>query len=199
MARIRTIKPELWSSGQIGDCCLSARLTFIGLLNFCDDNGIHSDSSRRIKAEVFPQDLDVSADHVAAWVEELCRAGLVARYAAHGEPYLIVTGWDRHQKIERPTYRHPAPDGTVGKITPEIRRHIAEASARARRCVGAYSSNDRREVGEGSMSPRPRNGMESNGDSLAKAGGVCSPTTSIGDIEGWGDFTADPDEEGGAA
>ena len=29
--------------------------------------------------------------------------------------------------------------------------------------------------------------------------GGYEPTTSIGDIEGWGDFTADPDEEGGAA
>lgn len=196
MARIRTIKPELWSSGQIGDCCLSARLTFIGLLNFCDDNGIHSDSSRRIKAEVFPQDVDVSADHVATWVEELCRAGLVARYSAHGEPYLIVTGWDRHQKIERPTYRHPAPDGTVSKISPEVRRHIAEASARVRRYVGVHSSNDRLEAGEGSPSPRPRNGMESNGESLAKEGVGCSPTFSMGNIGGWGDFTADPEREG---
>lgn len=150
MARIRTIKPELWSSGQIGDCCLSARLTFIGLLNFCDDNGIHSDSSRRIKAEVFPQDLDVSADHVAAWVEELCRAGLVARYAAHGEPYLIVTGWDRHQKIERPTYRHPAPDGTVAKSP----RKFDERSPRHQRGLAAVSVSIRRKIVEKSAKAR---------------------------------------------
>jgi hypothetical protein len=31
MAWIRTVKPEFWSSEQIGECSVQARLTFFGL------------------------------------------------------------------------------------------------------------------------------------------------------------------------
>lgn len=37
MPRIRTIKPEYWTSEQVLDLSIPARLAFIGLWNFCDD------------------------------------------------------------------------------------------------------------------------------------------------------------------
>ena len=46
MARIRTIKPEFWTSEQVVDCSPTARLLFIGLWNFCDDGGVHPDLKR---------------------------------------------------------------------------------------------------------------------------------------------------------
>jgi hypothetical protein len=39
MARIRTIRPEFWTSEQVTECSMPARLLFIGLWNFCDDGG----------------------------------------------------------------------------------------------------------------------------------------------------------------
>ena len=56
MSRIRTIKPELWTSEQVVSCSPLSRLLFIGLWNFCDDHGVHQASYIRIKAEVFPAD-----------------------------------------------------------------------------------------------------------------------------------------------
>ena len=56
MSRIRTVKPEFWTSEQIIACSPIARLLFIGLWNFCDDNGVHPASYIRLKAEVFPPD-----------------------------------------------------------------------------------------------------------------------------------------------
>ncbi len=44
MARIRTTKPEFWSSAQIIELSRDARLLFIGMWNFCDDNGRHKAS-----------------------------------------------------------------------------------------------------------------------------------------------------------
>jgi len=152
MARIRTIKPEMWASEQIGDCTRNARLLFIGLLNFCDDNGIHPNAPRRLKAEIFPHDEDVSAALVVAWLDELAIAGLVAVYSVRGDEFIIVTGWDRHQKIEKPTYRYPLPDASIGKVSESIRREVAERYANSRRIVADLSPD-----------PRPRNGMESNG------------------------------------
>ena len=55
MSRIRTVKPEFWTSEQIIACSPIARLLFIGLWNFCDDNGVHPASYIRLKAEVFPE------------------------------------------------------------------------------------------------------------------------------------------------
>lgn len=129
MARIRSIKPEFWTSPQIVVCSLPARLAFIGLLNFSDDNGIHPASASRLRMQVFPED-GFNDDAVRDLIAELIRAGLVAPYIFGDEDFWCVTGWDRHQKIDRPTFRHPLPDGTRGQRMPgEVRRRISEESA----------------------------------------------------------------------
>lgn len=107
MARIRTIKPEFWTSEQVVECSTTARLLFIGLWNFCDDAGRHSASISRIKMQVFPAD-DITQDDIAELVNELIDAGLVRPYEASGKHFWQVTGW-HHQKIDKPTYRHPPP------------------------------------------------------------------------------------------
>jgi len=100
MARIRTIKPEFWSSEQVMECSLPARLLFIGLWNFCDDAGRMPFRPRQIKAQVFPGD-DMTPDAVLGLLDELSSNGLIRRYAVDGDDYLMVTGW-HHQKIDRP-------------------------------------------------------------------------------------------------
>lgn len=105
MARIRTIKPEFWSSEQVMECSPMARLLFIGLWNFCDDGGNHVDSDRTIKAEIFPGD-DISSSDVRRLLDELSSNGLIVPYANSGKAFIHVTGW-KHQKIERPSFKHP--------------------------------------------------------------------------------------------
>lgn len=100
MARIRTIKPEFWTSAQVMECSTNARLLFIGLWNFCDDAGRMALSPRRIKAQVFPSD-DILADDVRRMIDELASNGLLHLYEVDGKEFLAVTGW-RHQKIDRP-------------------------------------------------------------------------------------------------
>src|SRR4051812_10412482 len=56
MARIRSIKPEFWSSEQVMECARDTRLLFIGLWNFVDDADRMSFSSKQIKALIFPGD-----------------------------------------------------------------------------------------------------------------------------------------------
>jgi len=108
MPRIRTIKPEFFTSEQVTECSIAARLLFAGMWCFCDDQGVHPDSPKRLKMEVFPAD-DMTAADVAALVDELVRVGLLARFEAEGNQYLFVTGWARHQRIDRPNARFPAP------------------------------------------------------------------------------------------
>lgn len=105
MARIRTIKPEFWTSEQVMECSTTSRLLFIGMWNFCDDAGNHPAAYRTLKAEVFPAD-DFTALQVEALVSELIASGLVAEYEADGKRYWHVTGW-HHQRIEKPNFKHP--------------------------------------------------------------------------------------------
>lgn len=151
MARIRTIKPEFWTSEQVVTCSPLARLLFVGLWTFADDNGIHPAAVRRLKMEVFPADTFDDAT-ITGLLAELVNAGLVREYDADGERFWIVTGWHRHQRIDRPTFRHPLPtDATANGSA--IRRTLAEDSSNARRAVADASTTD-------------WNGLESNGTGL---------------------------------
>jgi len=141
MARIRTTKPEFWTSEQVADCSLVARLLFIGIWNFCDDHGLHPASIKRLKMEVFPSD-QLGNEAIQAMIDELLAVGLLFAYQVDGKDYWQVTGWAKHQKIEKPTYRHPLPGGTA-----EVEN----------------STPPRQVVGERSASSRPRNGKESKG------------------------------------
>ncbi len=123
MARIRTVKPEFWSSEQVMECSPIARLLFIGLWNFCDDAGNHVASSKTIKAEVFPGD-DISSSDVRRLLDELSLNGLIEFYAFGDKDFLHVTGW-HHQKIDRPTFKHPAFPGPESDTT---RRALDEPS-----------------------------------------------------------------------
>ena len=70
MSRIRTIKPEFWTSEQILSCSQNARLLFIGMWNFADDHGVHQSSYVRLRAEVLPGD-NCTIEDVKTWINEL--------------------------------------------------------------------------------------------------------------------------------
>ncbi len=109
MARIRSVKPEYWTSEQVMNMSRDARLLFIGLWNFCDDNGIHPASALSLKAEVLPGDT-LTADQVMVFIDEMIEQGLVEEYDVDGRAFWRVTGWRRHQRIDQPTFRHPTGD-----------------------------------------------------------------------------------------
>lgn len=112
MARIRSIKPEFWTSDQVVECSTNARLLFIGLWNFCDDVGRHTFSVKQIKGLVFPCD-DFTYEDVSGWLGELVKNRLIGLYTVEGKQYLLVTGW-HHQKIDKPQQpKFPAPSPNV--------------------------------------------------------------------------------------
>ena len=145
MARIRTIKPEFWASEQVMSLSLLARLAFIGLWNFCDDGGNHPASVKTFKAKVFPSD-DLSAADMQRFVEELMEQALITLYQVGGKAYWHVTGWDRHQRIDKPTFKHPTPpeDATKARLVE------SKASTGDRREIDESAPNDLRTIGDGS-------------------------------------------------
>lgn len=128
MARIRSIKPEFWTSEQVMECSRDARLLFIGLWTFCDDGGRMPFSPKRLKAQIFPVDDDVSSESVRRMIVELSSNGLVEIYTIENKEFLQITGW-HHQKIDRPNFQYPDKKGDIPKGFRAIsRRTIVERS-----------------------------------------------------------------------
>jgi len=114
MARIRTVKPEFWTDEKIVELSPFARLLFIGLWNFADDEGRMTCAAKSIKARVLPCD-DVS---IHGLLSELSLSALVKVYGVHGIGYLEITGFRKHQRINRPTDSTiPAPDQDDGSFS----------------------------------------------------------------------------------
>lgn len=130
MARIRTVKPEFFSSLTVASLPLTARLTFIGLWTHCDDDGRCVDDARLIRAALWPLD-DRSIDDVEQDVCVLSEAALIVRYKVGGRRFLAVKGWQKHQKINRPRASElpPPPDPPMPPLTsqnePSVEAHGA--------------------------------------------------------------------------
>jgi len=111
--RIRSIKPEFWTSEDVAALDIPTRLLFIGLWSYVDDNGAGRDVEKLIAAALFPLDDDDPREtlaRVSRGLATLAEAGLIARYAVVDYPYLHVTAWDRHQRIDKPAKpRYPLP------------------------------------------------------------------------------------------
>jgi hypothetical protein len=119
VARIRTLKPELWMSPQVMNLSTCARLLFVGLITQADDEGRGSADPRRLKAAIFGGD-DTTRDQVAQWLGEVSAQGLAVLYdgGPHGALYEL-TGWRAHQCINRPTPSHyPKANGSSAPKTP---------------------------------------------------------------------------------
>ena len=116
MARIRTIKPEYWTDEKIVELSFPARLLFIGLWNFADDEGRLVYSPKRLKLQIFPaDDLDISA-----LFGEIRGKKLATFYEVDNIQYLEVSGFSKHQKIDkRSTSKLPPPPNS-----PEFPRSV---------------------------------------------------------------------------
>ncbi|MES1987100.1 MAG: hypothetical protein V4440_03565 [Pseudomonadota bacterium] len=163
MSRIRTVKPELWTSEQIASCSRDARLLFIGMWSFCDDAGVHPASYMRLKMEILPAD-DCSTDEIKKWVNELIANDLLREYAIDDQFYWIVTGWSKHQRIDRPTYKFPKPLSGFKKISDNsaaIPRGLTDNSTSPFRDLDDYSASSQGVIDEPSTTEWK--GMEGNG------------------------------------
>lgn len=115
MARIRSIKPEFFTSLTIAEQPLSARLTFIGLWTYVDDNGVGLADPRLIRAAIWP--LEETPDILQRTREDLQSlqtARLITLYEASGKRLLAVSNWSEHQKVSHPRKpRFPRPEDRI--------------------------------------------------------------------------------------
>lgn len=126
MARIRSLKPTIWESEQIGDVSIQARLTFIGLITQSDDHGRLKGSPKLVRSWVFPYD-DFTLQNVSEWLRELAEAGLIHWFKVDGKDFIELPTWSAHQRVSHPTESVlPSRSEADSEVTPEPLRNPRE-------------------------------------------------------------------------
>lgn len=132
MARIRTVKPELWSDEAFVECSSNARLLFVAGLNFASDYGVLPDKPKQLKMQCFPGD---NVD-VEPLVDELVEQRLWERRTApDGTNVLVIRTFTSHQRVDRPS------GGAFGD--PKEWPDFADRSSRPLRAVDESSTTAR--------------------------------------------------------
>lgn len=97
MAKIRGIKPEFWTDSKIVGLKIPTRLFFVGLWNFCDDQGVFVWNPLELKMRVFPAD---NFDTTSA-LRELVEASCVIEFEYNGKKYGLVSNFEKHQRPDK--------------------------------------------------------------------------------------------------
>ena len=172
MARIRSIKPEFWGSESITNLSREARLVYIGLWCFADDEGRFRAQLGVLAGQLFPEDDDgrdvverALAELTGALTEDSVRTHgalrddsvspqsqpMVELYIGpDGHHYVQINAWARHQRINRPTPsslpgpedRGSRPDKLIRESSLSPHGGLTEDS---RRTHGALSEDSLRE------------------------------------------------------
>lgn len=134
MGRIRTVKPELFTHGDLFDAEKSSglplRLSFIALTTCCDREGRFKWKPRELKLDCLPFD-DVDFSRV---LDALTTRGFVVRYASpDGQEYGCIPTFTKHQVVNNREKASdiPSPTGT-GVVTREARVDDTSATREAR-------------------------------------------------------------------
>lgn len=143
MARIRTIKPEFWSDGDLAELPRDTRLFYIALWNFVDDNGVIEYKPKTIKALTFPHDHDLS---IEIMINQLISCDKLTKYNYEKQIYICCNKLNKHQKIDRPR-KSMLPKPESGEI---IRNHKkSDEISLVREGKGRYSRVREGKVREG--------------------------------------------------
>lgn len=122
MARIRTIKPEFWTDEKVVQLPFQARLLFIGMWNFADDDGYLDDEPERLRLQILPAD----ALDAELLVDLLVAAELIERIEVPDGRILRLPNFAKHQKVSHKTpTKFDVSKGKKQQILSAERRQVA--------------------------------------------------------------------------
>lgn len=117
MARIRSIKPEFFSSPSTGACSYPARLLYIAMWTIADDWGVGEANPKMLAAEAFPFD-EISSKEIPCLYKEIADNFQAVFYEVHGRKYFQILNWDKHQVTQRRAKRrYPTADNPFAQVT----------------------------------------------------------------------------------
>ncbi len=153
MSRIRSIKPEFFTSDSVGALTPIARLVFAGLWTLADREGRLQDRPRQIKVKLIPYD-DDDIEEVLSTLE---KGKFIVRYEVEGEHYIAIPGFARHQIVNNREAESEIPP-------PPESSEITDTSTRGARVEHASGTRDsEREDASPTREARVPSGREGKG------------------------------------
>jgi hypothetical protein len=140
MPRIRTLKPEFFTSPDVGAVDFPVRIFYQALWCWADDFGIGETNLNGLLGFAFPDSDGFSAQDLRRFCADCAQHFGITFYTVRGRHYYAIKSWDAHQKTERREQRrkHPTPDDP--DATPDQRIHgCAESAPTTPRTNGAES------------------------------------------------------------
>lgn len=125
MPRIRSVKPEFWQDSRMSRLPALERLVFLCTWSMADDEGrIEGDALAVWRFGSFRED----SREVARALEALRGLGRLVLYEVEGNPYIQVTHFSKHQRIDHASKsKYPAPTDSCNLLS-ESSRVIRESS-----------------------------------------------------------------------
>ena len=147
MAKIRTVKPELFRHGVLFESeqeyGLPLRLAFIGLFACCDREGRFRWEPRVLKLDILPYDVVDFTQILHALLE----VGLIKKYVWQNKYYGYIPSWQQHQSINKhePVSKLPDPEkcshaSFASVQTSVIHVPISDEHINARACIAGSGS-----------------------------------------------------------
>lgn len=106
----RILKESVCASDTIDRLDWFQEVVFYRLIVSADDYGRLDARPQLLKSRLFPLKETLAATQVAQAVQRLEEVGLVRCYQVEGQPYLLLRGWEAHQKIRTKRLRYPPPE-----------------------------------------------------------------------------------------
>lgn len=148
MARNRMIKPEFWEDDKIAECSPIARLLFIALWNFADDEGFVEYRPKWLKTKCLPYD--------NVKIEDLINELLKFERIRIQNDIIYIPTFLKHQKIDKP---RPSNLKQIFKISTNSKRSVDDISATKREREYEIETEREREE-NGDKSPTPKQTMQ---------------------------------------
>lgn len=147
MAKIRTVKPELWEDEKLGKLKRDCRLTFLGLFNFADDQGVIKSNPVYIKSRIYPYDEDLRVNELKTWLDALVKARMLIPFEFKKEGYYVIRTFRDHQKIDQRYARYSISTEFVKRIM------VADSNKHKEATPGTQCEHDgaTSQEGEGDM------------------------------------------------
>lgn len=189
MARIRTIKPELFRHKGLFDLeqatGLPIRIAWAGLLTVADREGRFKWQPEVIQLDVLPFDREVPMDMI---LDALWRAGFIHRYNVGGKEYGRIPSFLEHQVINHKEAKSKIPSPEDGQIIafPEIPGNSPEIPGNAEEFPG----NTRGELEKEGKGKGKAKGRELEGKGNVSSDDASSAPESASKVESAKDLIA---------
>src|SRR5699024_4328702 len=101
MGRIRTVKPEFFTSPDTAKASSEARLFYIALWCWADDWGVGEANLNALLGFAFPEDDDKTRKEIQSLCKEVANTYGTLFYENNGRHFYQIPSWDEHQKTQR--------------------------------------------------------------------------------------------------